>query len=70
MATGKNAKPALDDALKNAINALFQRDDLYQALARANAAPYFAVISRLNDLVDIALNSISNGYRSLLMEKA
>jgi hypothetical protein len=39
MATGKNAKPALDDALKNAINALFQRDDFYQALARANAAP-------------------------------
>lgn len=39
MANGKNAKPALDDALKNAINALFQRGDFYQALARANAAP-------------------------------
>jgi uncharacterized lipoprotein YajG len=39
MATGKNAKPALDDALKNAVNALFQRDDFYQAIRRANSMP-------------------------------
>lgn len=35
IASGKHAKPALEEALKNAMASLFQRRDFYDALARA-----------------------------------
>jgi uncharacterized lipoprotein YajG len=38
MMAGKNAQPALEEALKNAITALFNREDLYQAIKRANSS--------------------------------
>lgn len=38
MMTGKNAKPPLEEALKNAMNSLFARDDFYAAIAKASAS--------------------------------
>lgn len=38
MMTGKNAKPPLEEALKNAMSSLFARDDFYAAIAKASAS--------------------------------
>ena len=38
MMTGKNAKPTLEEALKNAMTSLFARDDFYAAIAKASAS--------------------------------
>jgi uncharacterized lipoprotein YajG len=35
LATGSNAKPALDEALRKALDALFQRQDFYKSLQKA-----------------------------------
>lgn len=37
LATGKNAQPALDEALRNAMKALFERDDFYSAIRKAGS---------------------------------